>query len=155
MSWTKRQYITQAFRAIGLAEYVFDLDASELQDALYALDALMGTWNAMGMKLSYPLPSSPDLADLDEVTSVPDKANEAIFTNLALRIAPGYGKSVSLELKQAAYLSYQTLIKMFSVPHNMQLPQDMPLGAGNKLLPDEQFTDTPADIEQPWDEPID
>lgn len=153
MSWTKRQFVIQAYRAIGLADYVYDLTAEELQDALYSLDALMAEWNGIGIRLSYPLPSAPDLADLDENTSVPDRANSAIYNNLAMRIAPGLGKNILPELRQAAYSGFLALVKNAAEPYSMQLPGDFPLGAGNKLLPDDQFTDQPAEPYQPWDEP--
>ena len=33
MSWTKRQYIVDAFEEIGLASYVYDLQPEQLQSA--------------------------------------------------------------------------------------------------------------------------
>ena len=82
MGWTKRQFVTQAFEEIGLASYVFDLTPEQLQSALRRLDTMIAAWNALGIRLGYPLPSSPQDSDLDEPTLVPDWANEAIITSI-------------------------------------------------------------------------
>ncbi len=95
MGYTKRQYIEAALTEIGLADYVFNSTPQDLQTALRRLDGMMAEWNERGIRLGYPLPLSPQQSDLDSQTAVPDRANEAIVTNLACRIAPSYGKQVS------------------------------------------------------------
>jgi len=64
MSWTKRQFITQAFEEIGLAAYVFDLTAEQLDSALRRMDSMVAGWNANGVRIGYPLPGSPEDSDL-------------------------------------------------------------------------------------------
>lgn len=132
MSWTKRQIITQAFEEIGLAAYVFDLTPEQLQSALNRLDSMMASWNAKGIRLGYPIPSNPDDSDLDQQTGVPDAANEAIYLNLGIRLAPGFGKTVAIETKASAKSSYDTLLSRVAYPIEQQLPGTMPMGAGNK-----------------------
>jgi len=132
MGYSKRQFITEAFEEIGLASYVFDLQPEQLQSALRRLDAMMAEWNGKGVRLGYPLPGSPQDSDLDEPSQVPDSANQAIVTNLAIRIAPSYGKAVMMETKVAAKESYNTVLSRLSVPMEQQLPGSMPAGAGNK-----------------------
>jgi hypothetical protein len=92
MSWTKRQFVVQAFEEIGYASYTYDIQPEQLQAGLRRLEAMMGTWNGRGIRLGYPLSSNPDSAELDVSSNVPDSANEAIYTNLAIRIAPIVGK---------------------------------------------------------------
>jgi hypothetical protein len=104
---------------------------------------MMATWNAKGIRLGYPL-SSPDNSNIDADTTVPDSANEAIYTNLAVRIATGYGKTPTPETKAIAKDSYNTLLSRAAVPPQMQLPDAMPLGAGNRLY-DNPFTAPPVD----------
>ena len=99
MGWTKRQFIEQAFDEIGLASYAFDLTPEQMQSALRRLDTMIAAWNALGIRLGYPLPSSPQDSDLDEQTNVPDRSNEAIYTNLAIKLAPSYGKQVMPDTK--------------------------------------------------------
>ncbi len=140
MSYTKRQFVAAAFDEIGLANYVFDLSPEQLQSALRKLDAMMATWNAQGIRLAYPLPSSPLDSDLDEETSVPDSANEAIYTNLAIKLAPSYGKQVMPDTKATAKESYNVLLSRAAMPMEMQMPGTMPAGAGNKTW---RGTETP------------
>lgn len=151
MSWTKRQLVRQAFSAIGLADYDFDLQAEQLQNALYLLDSMVATWNAKGILLSYPLPSSPENADLDDESNIPDRANEAVYLNLAKRLATTLGKQVTPDLNQAAWYAYNNLLSWAMQPTEMQLPSTLPRGAGNKpYVYDETFIDDPADPVPPW-----
>lgn len=132
MSWTKRQFIEAAFEEIGLAGYVFDLQPEQLNLALRRLDAMMATWNNMGIRISYPLPSSPETSSLDAETNVPDRANEAVYTNLAVRLGPTVGKQVSQETKVAAKQAFNGLLNQYATPIEMQFPSTMPVGAGYK-----------------------
>ncbi len=132
MGWTKRQFVTQAFEEIGLASYTFDLSADQFQSALQRLDSMLSAWNALGIRLGYPLPSSPLDSDLDEQTNVPDSSNEAIYTNLAIKLAPSYGKQVMPDTKATAKESYNTLLSIAAMPNEQQMPSTMPAGAGNK-----------------------
>lgn len=132
MGYTKRQFVTAAFEEIGLADYVFDLSPEQLEGALRRLDAMMMEWNAQGIRLGYPIASSPQDADLDTDTFTPDSAWEAVITNLAVRIAPGYGKTVSPDTKMLAKNGYNILLQRATFPLEKQLPETMPIGQGNK-----------------------
>lgn len=156
MSWTKRQFVTQAFEEVGYASYAYDLQPEQLQAGLRRLEAMMGTWNGRGIRLGYPLSSNPADADLDDATNVPDASNEAVYTNLALRIAPIIGKQVSAETKQAARSSYMELLSRFTKPVEQQFPGTMPSGAGNKpWRQDTPFLQPPVDpIEAGEDGPL-
>ena len=132
MGWTKRQFVTQAFEEIGLASYVFDLTPEQLDSALRRLDTMIASWNALGIRLGYPLPSSPQDSDLDEQTNVPDSSNEAIYTNLGVKLAPSYGKQVMPDTKMTAKETYNTLLSRAAMPIEQQMPGTMPSGAGNK-----------------------
>lgn len=146
MGWTKRQFVTQAFDEIGLAAYVFDLTPEQLESALRRLDAMMATWNAKGIRLGYPLPSSPEASDLNAATNVPDASNEAIYTNLAVRLGPSFGKTVSVDTKVAAKSAYDLLLSRAAMPPEQQLPGTMPSGAGNKPWNlDQPFLSPPTD----------
>ena len=132
MGWTKREFVTQAFDEIGLTSYAFDLTPDQMQSALRRLDTMIAAWNALGIRLGYPLPSNPQDSDLDEQTNVPDSSNEAIYTNLAIKLAPSYGKQVMPDTKMTAKESYNTLLSRAAMPIEQQLPGTMPSGAGNK-----------------------
>jgi hypothetical protein len=132
MSYTKRQFVEEAFAELGMANYTFDLQPQQLEGAMKRLDAMMATWNAKGIRLGYPLPSSPQDSDLDTETQVPDSANEAIVANLAIRIAPQYGKQVQIDTRTTAKLGYDTLLARATFPLEQQFPRTLPLGAGQK-----------------------
>jgi hypothetical protein len=139
MGWTKRQFVVQAFEEVGYASYAYDLQPEQLQAGLRRLESMMATWNGRGIRLGYPLSANPDGMELDTETSVPDASNEAIYTNLAIRVAPIIGKTISIETKQAARSAYMQLLSRFTKPNEMQLPGTLPSGAGNKPW----RTDTP------------
>ena len=147
MGYSKRQFVAAAFEEIGLASYAFDLQPQQFESALRRLDAMMASWNALGIRLGYPLPSSPQFSDLDAQSEVPDSANEAIITNLAIKLAPGYGKQVMPETKATAKETYNTLLSRAAVPMEQQLPSTMPSGAGNKpwRVYDDPFLRPPVD----------
>lgn len=146
MGWTKRQFVTQAFEEIGLAAYVFDLTPEQLESALRRLDTMLATWNAKGIRLGYPLPSSPHDSSLDEQTGVPDSANEAIYVNLAIRLAPSFGKTPSVDTKATAKATYDGLLSLAAMPMEMQMPSSLPVGAGNKPWNiDQPFVNPPVD----------
>ena len=131
MSWTKKQFCEEAFGELGYANYDFMLSDDQLKIALRKLDAMMATWNFKGIRVSYPLPDSPEDSSLDTKTDVPDSANEAIYTNLAIRLAPSIGKVASRDTKVSAKLAYNTLLGLFTEPNNMQFNK-LPSGQGNK-----------------------
>jgi hypothetical protein len=132
MGYSKRQFVEGAFEELGIASYDFDLQPEELESAMRRLDAMMAEWNAKGIRLSYPIPGSPDDNDLDEPSEVPDSAYEAMITNLGIRIAPSIGKTVSVETKANAKAAYNTLLARACYPPEMQFPGSTPSGAGNK-----------------------
>lgn len=133
MGWSKRQIIEQAFAEIGLAAYVYDLQPEQVEDALRRLDTMMATWNGKGIRLGYPIPSSPGNSDPDQQCGVPDDAIEAMTLNLATRIAPAYGKVVMPETKASASMAYKALVMRSALPKEMQIDSmAIPAGAGNK-----------------------
>jgi len=146
MGYTKRQFVTAALEEIGMASYVFDLSPEQMESSLRRLDAMLAGWYAKGIRLGYPLPINPQDSTLDQQTDVPDAANEAIITNLGMKLAPSYGKTVMPETKQTAKDTFNTLLMRSSQPMEMQLPNTMPMGAGNKpWRNDDPFMPVPDD----------
>lgn len=144
MSWSKRQFISHAFDEIGLSPFIFEPGTEQFTAALRRLDAMMATWNARGIRVGYPMPGTPESSNIDDRTGVPDIANEAIFLNLAVRIAPGYGKQVAPETKVAAKQAYDTLLMYAAQVKEQRLLSGLPSGAGNRNSP--TFSYVPRDI---------
>lgn len=132
MAWSKRQLVDSAFEEIGLASYVFDLSPEQLQSAVKRLDAMMATWAEKGILVSFPVSANPDDGALAQDTGIPDYAAEAIYINLAVRLAPTVGKTVSPETKAAAKAAYDALVTRFAIPNQQQYSAGLPKGAGAK-----------------------
>lgn len=145
MGYSKRQFIEAAFEEIGLASYVFDLQPQQLESALRRLDAMMADWNGKGIRVGFPISASPQQSDLDEQTYVPDMANQAIITGLAVRLAPSYGKQVMPSTLAIAKSSYDTLLAKAAMPPEQQFPDTLPSGAGNKPWMYDVFLPGPVD----------
>ena len=147
MAYTKRQFVEAALTEIGLASYVFDIQPEQLEYARRRLDAMMADWNGKGLRLSYPIPASPEQGSLAEETNVPDSANEAVILNLAVRLAPSYGKQIMPDTRLLAKTAYDTVLQRATAPIELQFPDTLPSGAGNKYWrdADDPFMPTPAD----------
>lgn len=133
MSWTKRELVQNAFEEVGLASYAFDLQPEQMQAGLRRLDNMMATWNSRGLRIGYPLTDSPSGSDLDQDSNVTDEAIEAIVSNLALRLAPMLGKTVSPDTKASARSAYMALLSRRSNTLEKRIDVNaVPAGAGTK-----------------------
>lgn len=141
--WTKRELILQAFDELGLSASVYDLPPESLESARRRLDTMMASWAARGIKLGYPMPGDADGSDLDDASGLPDLALEAVYTSLAVLIAPSYGKMVSDTTKARAREALSALQVRAAMPPQMQMPGTMPAGAGN--LGAQPFLVSPTD----------
>lgn len=135
MEISKRSLIERGFRAIGLRKSRFPITAEMYQDALEDMDAMLAIWNSSkGVRIGYPLPTTPEDSDLNQICSIPDIAVEPIALNLALRQAPGIGKTVSKEVSDGARDGLSALMGWCAsnaIPE-IQLTRQTPRGAGNK-----------------------
>lgn len=133
MAYKKLDIVDLAFQEIGIASYEFDLNPLESNGALRQLDLMMATWNKRGIRLGYPIPSSPNNSDLDDEIDIPDNALEAMYLNLAVRISAGFGKQLAPQTRAEAARTYMELLS-----DSMELVEQaydyraVPSGAGNK-----------------------
>lgn len=133
MSWTKREIVQNAFEEVGLASYAFDLQPEQMQAGLRRLDNMMATWNSRGLRIGYPLTDTPAGSDLDQDATVTDEAIEAIVNNLAIRLAPMLGKTVSPDTKASARSAYMALLSRRStIPERLIDINSIPAGQGTK-----------------------
>ena len=130
MSWTRRQFCRAALKELGIGND-FDVSPDDMEDARARLDAMLGEWNARGIRLGYPIGQNPEDGDLDVNTNVPDAAFNAIVCNLALALAPSYGRPVLPQTTSGARLGLATLLQRAVVPPTLQMPSQV-AGAGNR-----------------------
>lgn len=144
MAWTKRQLLEQAFAEIGRAAFTFDLQPEELQSGLRSLDMMMATWASKGVNIAWI--GGNGLGDIDADANVPEWALEAIALNLAVRLAPSYGKAVSLDTKASAKAAFDAVLARCVVPRDRQVTGYAGAGNGNwtRLVEDEQPITTAA-----------
>ena len=145
MSYTKRQLVEAAMAEIGLASYAFDLMPEQRELALRRLDSMMAEWNTRGLRLGYPIPDNPADSDIDVDSNLPDAAWEAVITNLAIRMAPSYGKRVNVATATTARHALNTILARAALPAEMKLPA-MPSGAGNKTIDDPFLPEPSSDL---------
>lgn len=131
MPWTRRQFIDMAYEEIGLGGD-YTLSPAELESARTRLDGMMATWNARGIRLGYPIGATPFDGDLDDVTNVPDAANEAIYLNLAVRLAPSFGRQIMPATAASAKTALDALSARVAYVPQRQMPAYSPSGAGNR-----------------------
>lgn len=130
--WTKRELIRDAFGELALQGYEFDITAEEEQSALRRLDAMLALWEAKGVRIGYSFPVDPTSSDPDTPSGIPDSAAEPVFLNLAIRIASSYGKTISAATARTAREGYDVLLWAAARPQTQQMPNTMPVGAGNR-----------------------
>jgi len=148
MAWTKRQICDMAFREIALAGYVFDIGPEEYAAMVKSLDAMMGTWEMLGIRVGYNQTVNPDATNPDQDSGIPLQANETVYLNLAIRAAAGYGKSLAQSTLATAKQGYDALQgKTQAMPPQKQIRGYMPAGAGYKRgrTPD-PFLQSPVDV---------
>jgi hypothetical protein len=131
VSYTKVQLVKGALAEIGLSDYAFELSTDQIDQGLARLDAMMAEWNGRGIRLGYPIASDPSMIDANTDSGIPDVAYEAVITNLAIRLAPSYGKTVSSDTRIAATRGMNTMFAISARPKSAQLGV-MPAGAGAK-----------------------
>jgi hypothetical protein len=149
--WTKEELIVEAFAEIGIASYQFDVSPEERQTALRRLDTMMATWEGLGIRMGYRFASTPRTSKIADPSGITDAAAETVYLNLAIRLAPGFGKTPSHDTKVSARAGYNALLIIAAQPQQQQFPSTLPLGAGNKATRrgEQRFFPQPSDDQIP------
>jgi hypothetical protein len=125
----KSYFARQALRKLGIRADEFSVDNDELRDGLCELENMMANWDGRGLRFSYQFASDPENVDPHSESNVPDWTHDAIIWQLAMRLAPDYGKA-SDNLRAQASASLNTLYMSLDVPE-IQYERNMPIGSGN------------------------
>ena len=141
MAWTQRDLVTAALNEHGLAGSV---TPGQQQDVNISLGAMMASWEMSGIYLDFPIPTTAKGNDLDDSAVIDVRANEAVYLNLALRIAPANGKIVSQETRKGARAAYNKLLNRATIAPPVVRANGTLAGAGHKdrvFLPNEVIAD--------------
>ena len=141
MSLSKRQICIRALSHLGIASYVYDLEADQITSAADELDSLVAE---LPVRIGWP-----GAVGIDDDTGIADWCHSALILGLAVRLAPSYGRGISDDLRGMARQALdRMLLRLNTPPVERQLPPTTPLGAGAKRwrygygFP---FAPTPAD----------
>lgn len=131
MPYTKRNVVYGAYEELNLAGYEFNLTPEEMEFGLHRLDDMMASWDGQTVSLGYNTPLNPDDSDLDDLCGTPDWARLAMKLNLAVQLAAAFGKQLSPSTLSNAKIAFDRMLAGRAIPQ-MQLPQNLPTGAGNQ-----------------------
>ena len=135
---TLGQIVDDAHFEIGIGE---EATAAERSRALRRLQQMLAEWDRAGVRVGFNLDG-----DLDADSGIPKRAERAIVCGLAIEIAPAFGKSPSQDTRNAARDGYEALLVDAAKPQPQQLPDTLPMGAGNRGWPwNRTFFPTPTD----------
>ena len=124
---TKREIIAQGLEEIGLAEYDFDASPEEVDSFLRRLDRMAAQWDGVGVRAGYNFAGG-----LDDDAGIPDTVVDSFAQNLAIRMAPSFGKAVSQDTKANAAMAYHAMLTTLAHRPQTPYPAQMPIGTGNK-----------------------
>jgi hypothetical protein len=122
----------QAFNELGLTPYVFQLQAEDIQTALNLLEFRIAQFDAQGIFLNWPFSDDPNNVDGDEDVQLPPYALIGVVSQLAIDLAPAFGKTVNPATLIKAKSGFETMISIGAIPDNVAENRMAPLGSGNK-----------------------
>ena len=123
---TALEIVTAALRLLEVQTTESPVEAPEAVDGLEALNDMMNEWNVDGIDVGYEsleVPSDILYVDLGSVG--------AIKSNLAVYIAPEYGRVVTPELLKRAKTGKASLRGSLKL-NPAQFPDTLPVGSGNE-----------------------
>lgn len=129
---TKKTVLGFVFRAMGLADYEFNISPEEWAAALITMDAQMATWSTNGLQLNYNFPLTIGSSDLSDESGLPDDAILPVSGALAFAIAPAIGKSLSKEQTIVSTQGMNALRARYMPTPERPIPWGTPRGAGQK-----------------------
>lgn len=144
---TKGDIVRQAYIELRISGLTNRATPEDTQIALRKLDSMMLAWTNKGLNLSWN--KSDDFTDPDpqEDSGISDADYEAIYVNLAVKLAPAFGKPPT-QLDSFARELYAGLFST-ELP-TQQNNEYMPLGSGNRrgaYTPVYQEGNEPIDVE--------
>ena len=123
---TAAQVIKAALQRILVQDSEASLQASEYQDAIFAMNNYMLALDAQGITLGYT-----EVADLGDDITIPTGALRGLIANLAIEVAPDYNGAISEGLVVAAQQGMEAMRKLGVSITATAYPSTLPIGSGN------------------------
>lgn len=125
----KRTILDMAFESAGLAGFELDRTAEEQTAALRKLNAMMKEWPWSLAAYNQP---SYSVGLPEELSNIPGDAESAVSDELAMRIAPGLGLSLSAEQRAVRAQTRAMFVATYTTIPSCDLPGGVPLGSGHR-----------------------
>lgn len=123
---TVTEVVSGALRLLEVRTAESAITPEEAEDGLVSLNDMMNEWNVDGIDIGYET-----LDEVEDELFVTLGSLGAIKSNLAIYIAPEYGRIVTPALFDRAKRSKRSL--RASIPLNAsQYPDSLPIGSGNE-----------------------
>jgi hypothetical protein len=123
---TVAQVAKAALQRILVQASESDLEPSEYQDLIFAMNNLMADLAADGVNLGYT-----QVTDLGDQVTVPVGALRGLIANVAVECAADYGGIVSESLALAAREGLKVMRKLGQSMGPSRYPSTLPTGSGN------------------------
>jgi hypothetical protein len=130
-SITKGTLVVRALGKLGIANYVFDTEAEEDNSALRQLDSMAARWQDKLDGLSYVQPASNGQSLPSDASGIDEADVDAFISNLAITLAPDYGKTPAPQLNKVAAESRSEIFTKYARRIEYRLPSRLATGAGN------------------------
>jgi hypothetical protein len=124
---TVAQVLKAALQRILVQASESPLEASEYQDAIFALNNMMLAYDAEGIKLGYT-----EVSTLGDQVTVPVGALRGVIANLAIEVAPDYDGEVSPALASQASEGLKAMRMLGVRIASTAYPSTLPIGSGNE-----------------------
>jgi hypothetical protein len=126
MATTAAQLLKQSLQEILVQASEAPLEADEYRDCIFVMNTFMADLEANGVDIGYTPVDS-----LSDVITVPDGAIMGMVSNIAILIAPQFGKAVPFELGKKAKKGMSTIYRLGQTVAITEFPNTMPTGSGN------------------------
>lgn len=133
MAVRKSDLVRDALSKLAIINYDYDIDPEEFRTGLIAMEVMIASWDARGIKFGYIISPTPEQAKGEDDAGIPDIARKAIVYNLAIELAPTYGKEISQAISVGASSGMTDLLSAVQYIPQVQYPRNMPRGSGNTL----------------------
>lgn len=123
---TVTEFVTGALQLLEVKTAEAAITSAEAEDGLVSLNDMMNEWNVDGINIGYET-----LDSIEDEVFVTLGSEGAIKANLAVYIAPEYGRIVSASLEARAIRGKRSV--RGSIPLNSsEYPDSLPIGSGNE-----------------------
>ena len=123
---TVTEVVTGALVLLEIRTAEAPIEPNEAEDGLTALNDMMNEWNVDGINVGYE-----SLDNVEDQLHVKLGSIGAIKANLAIYIAPEYGKAVSSDLVRRARSGKNSLRGAIKL-NDAEFPDTLPIGSGNE-----------------------